>query len=77
MTRRSSLFPVLTLSAAATLTGTTVSIPYCPYAYRLCNSSGFEGPWTFSPITLTNDFYKLLLSEKFVIMYSGRHVNLT
>ncbi|WPH01016.1 Cytochrome c peroxidase, mitochondrial [Acrodontium crateriforme] len=26
--------------------------------------SGFEGPWTFSPITLTNDYYKLLLSEK-------------
>lgn len=26
--------------------------------------SGFDGPWTFSPITLTNDFYKLLLSEK-------------
>jgi hypothetical protein len=28
--------------------------------------SGFEGPWTFSPITLTNDFFKLLLSEKWV-----------
>ncbi|CZT24628.1 probable Cytochrome c peroxidase, mitochondrial [Ramularia collo-cygni] len=26
--------------------------------------SGFDGPWTFSPITLTNDFYKLLLEEK-------------
>lgn len=26
--------------------------------------SGFEGPWTFSPTVLTNDFYKLLLSEK-------------
>ena len=26
--------------------------------------SGFEGPWTFSPITLTNDYYKLLLSER-------------
>jgi cytochrome c peroxidase len=26
--------------------------------------SGFEGPWTFSPITLTNDYYKLLLEEK-------------
>ncbi len=25
--------------------------------------SGFEGPWTFSPITLTNDFYRLLLDE--------------
>ncbi|KAF2771245.1 cytochrome c peroxidase mitochondrial precursor [Teratosphaeria nubilosa] len=26
--------------------------------------SGFEGPWTFSPITLTNDYYKLLVEEK-------------
>ena len=26
--------------------------------------SGFEGPWTFSPITFTNDFYKLLFDEK-------------
>jgi cytochrome c peroxidase len=28
--------------------------------------SGFEGPWTFSPITLTNDYYKLLFDEKWV-----------
>lgn len=26
--------------------------------------SGFEGPWTFSPITFTNDFYRLLLEEE-------------
>ena len=26
--------------------------------------SGFTGPWTFSPITMTNDYYKLLLEEK-------------
>ncbi|KAF2692096.1 class II peroxidase [Lentithecium fluviatile CBS 122367] len=26
--------------------------------------SGYEGPWTFSPTTLTNDYYKLLLEEK-------------
>jgi len=26
--------------------------------------SGFDGPWTFSPTVLTNDFYKLLLDEK-------------
>ncbi|EMC97442.1 hypothetical protein BAUCODRAFT_33162 [Baudoinia panamericana UAMH 10762] len=25
--------------------------------------SGFDGPWTFSPITVTNDYYKLLLDE--------------
>jgi cytochrome c peroxidase len=28
------------------------------------NRSGFDGPWTFSPITFTNDYYKLLLEEK-------------
>ncbi|KAF2840701.1 class II peroxidase [Patellaria atrata CBS 101060] len=26
--------------------------------------SGFDGPWTFSPTTLTNDYFKLLLDEK-------------
>jgi len=26
--------------------------------------SGFEGPWTFSPTMVTNDYYKLLLNEK-------------
>ncbi len=26
--------------------------------------SGFDGPWTFSPTVLTNDFYSLLLTEK-------------
>lgn len=26
--------------------------------------SGFEGPWTFSPTILTNDYYRLLLEEK-------------
>ncbi|KZP34409.1 class II peroxidase [Athelia psychrophila] len=26
--------------------------------------SGFDGPWTFSPTTLTNDYYKLLFEEK-------------
>jgi cytochrome c peroxidase len=26
--------------------------------------SGYDGPWTFSPTTLTNDFYTLLLNEK-------------
>lgn len=28
--------------------------------------SGFDGPWTFSPTTVTNDFYKLLLEETWV-----------
>ena len=26
--------------------------------------SGFSGPWTFSPTILTNDYYKLLMNEK-------------
>lgn len=26
--------------------------------------SGYSGPWTFAPTVLTNDFYKLLLDEK-------------
>ncbi|CCX33570.1 heme peroxidase [Pyronema domesticum] len=26
--------------------------------------SGYDGPWTFSPTMLTNDFYQLLLNEK-------------
>ncbi|CAD6578123.1 MAG: heme peroxidase [Cyphobasidiales sp. Tagirdzhanova-0007] len=28
--------------------------------------SGFSGPWTFSPTTMTNDYYKLLLEEAWV-----------
>ncbi|KAI0081932.1 heme peroxidase [Panus rudis PR-1116 ss-1] len=28
--------------------------------------SGFEGPWTFSPTTVTNDYFKLLFNEKWV-----------
>ncbi|KAI1500123.1 mitochondrial putative cytochrome c peroxidase [Biscogniauxia marginata] len=29
--------------------------------------SGFDGPWTYSPTVLTNDYYKLLLDEKWSI----------
>ncbi|KAL4251457.1 Peroxidase [Abortiporus biennis] len=28
--------------------------------------SGFDGPWTFSPITVTNDYFTLLWNEKWV-----------
>ncbi|KAK2464341.1 hypothetical protein APHAL10511_003798 [Amanita phalloides] len=28
--------------------------------------SGFEGPWTFSPTTVSNDYYKLLFDERWV-----------
>ncbi|KAF8800184.1 cytochrome c peroxidase [Phlegmacium glaucopus] len=28
--------------------------------------SGFEGPWTFSPTTVTNDYFQLLFNEKWV-----------
>ncbi|SPN96915.1 probable cytochrome-c peroxidase precursor [Cephalotrichum gorgonifer] len=36
------------------------------HALGRCHSSrsGFEGPWTFSPTVLTNDFFTLLLNEK-------------
>jgi cytochrome c peroxidase len=26
--------------------------------------SGYDGPWTFSPTTMTNDYFKLLVEEK-------------
>ncbi|KAF8756873.1 Peroxidase [Rhizoctonia solani] len=48
MTRKSSPSLVHTLWADAIVTGV----------------SGFDGPWTFSPTTLTNEYYKLLLNEK-------------
>jgi cytochrome c peroxidase len=28
------------------------------------NRSGFDGPWTFSPTVITNDYYKFLLDTK-------------
>lgn len=30
---------------------------------RIINS-GFDGPWSFAPTTFSNDYFKLLLSEK-------------
>ena len=30
----------------------------------LSDRSGFDGPWTFSPTTFTNDYFKLLFDEK-------------
>ena len=33
---------------------------------RKGDRSGFDGPWTFSPITVTNDFFKLLFDETWV-----------
>ena len=33
--------------------------------------SGFEGPWTFSPTVLTNDFYRLLLEEQWDVRKWG------
>ncbi|PHH67258.1 hypothetical protein CDD81_3027 [Ophiocordyceps australis] len=36
------------------------------HALGRCHSdrSGFDGPWTFSPTILTNDYYRLLIEEK-------------
>lgn len=68
-TKRSLRLLVHMPLGAATLTGKFALTDYCLYAIikRIaCScSSGFEGPWTFSPITFTNDFYTLLLSEKY------------
>ncbi|EIW79236.1 cytochrome c peroxidase [Coniophora puteana RWD-64-598 SS2] len=38
------------------------------HALGRCHTSrsGYEGPWTFSPTTFTNDFYKLLFDETWV-----------
>ncbi|GMG12601.1 unnamed protein product [[Candida] boidinii] len=30
-------------------------------------NSGFDGPWTFSPTVFTNDFFKLLIGDKWTI----------
>ena len=38
-------------------------MPYRSKVSLLLISSGFDGPWTFSPTTFTNDYFKLLLSE--------------
>jgi len=47
-----------------------VSLPITLHIVPLCLnhncSSGFEGPWTFAPTTVTNDFYKLLFEETYV-----------
>ncbi|TPX57427.1 hypothetical protein SpCBS45565_g08205 [Spizellomyces sp. 'palustris'] len=39
------------------------------HAIGRCHTSrsGFDGPWTFSPTTFSNDFYKRLLEEKWVV----------
>jgi catalase (peroxidase I) len=54
---------VLTLWVAATLTGECGDEKNGAILIG-SSSSGFEGPWTFSPTSFTNEFYKLLLSEK-------------
>lgn len=30
------------------------------------NRSGYEGPWTFSPVTFSSEYFRLMLSEKWV-----------
>lgn len=29
--------------------------------------SGYEGPWTFSPVTFSNEYFKLLFNETYVL----------
>lgn len=67
MTKRLLRLPVLTPLVAATETGNYLIAPTLQRSMTVSlYSSGFEGPWTFSPTTLTNDFYKLLFDEKWV-----------
>jgi cytochrome c peroxidase len=69
-TRRSSLFPVLTAWVDATLvsdcadSSAALSEPVLMAIQRAVDRSGFDGPWTFSPTTFTNDYFKLLFEEK-------------
>ena len=36
--------------------------------------SGFEGPWTFAPTTFSNEFFRLLLEDKWVPKkWDGNH----
>ncbi|KAJ7495860.1 heme peroxidase [Mycena galericulata] len=53
---------------AVTLTTRKSSLSSGAHALGRChaNRSGFEGPWTFSPTTLTNDYFKLLFTESWV-----------
>lgn len=52
------------------LHGLTICLPSVAlsgaHALGRCHTdrSGFDGPWTFSPTALTNDYYRLLLDEK-------------
>ena len=38
------------------------------HAVGRCHSdrSGFDGPWTFGPTTFSNEFFRLLVEEKWV-----------
>jgi catalase (peroxidase I) len=57
---------VLMLLVAATLISKQHSTLSSTMPHGQCDCrSGFEGPWTFSPTTLTNDYYKLLFGEKY------------
>jgi len=57
---------VLTLSVSLNLKPGFFSTCTNNYILGRCHHdrSGFEGPWTFSPTVLTNDYYRLLLEEK-------------
>ena len=63
-TRRSSLLAVPTPWAAATPVSSRGSILWS--TVLIPDRSGFEGPWTFSPVTFSNEYYRLLLEEPWV-----------
>jgi hypothetical protein len=64
MTKRLLRSLAHTLWDGATATGTSLFPLRRRLSNRMLCSSGFDGPWTFSPTTLTNEYYKLLLNEK-------------
>lgn len=39
--------------------------------------SGYDGPWTFSPTTFTNDFFQLLFNESYVNLSMVLKISLT
>ena len=67
MTKRSLPSLVLMPLAAAIQTGKYQNARALEFLTMVSLSrSGFQGPWTFSPTTLTNDYYKLLFEERWV-----------
>ena len=46
-------------------TGTAEEVGGCCRCHR--DRSGFDGPWTQSPITFSNQYFQLLVNEKWCV----------